>query len=96
MSGKLELVWDERGPRGGAIPLFDARKGSTVITATPKGVKRIRCKEERYLVQYYPMSHEMLKAVGDAAAIANEEGIYFSILLTDSWHRKIGFAAFKE
>ena len=48
------------------------------------------------MVQYYPMSHKMLKAVGDAAAIAEEEGIYCSILLTDSWHRKIGFAAFKE
>jgi len=96
MSEKLELVWDEKGADGRALPLFDALKGSTVITATPKGVKRIRCKEPRYLVKYYPMSHKMLKAVGDAEAIAEEEGIYFSILLTDSWKGEIGFAAFKD
>jgi hypothetical protein len=96
MSGKIEL-WDYKGGTpGGALPIFDVIKGNTVITATPRGVKRIRCRELRCLVKSYPISHKMLKVIGDAAAMAEEEGIYYSVLLTDVWNRKIGFTAFKD
>jgi hypothetical protein len=93
MSGKLELVWEEKGL---AVPLFDANKGSTVITATPRGMKRIQCRCSRYMLKMYPISHRMLKAVGDAADVARKENIYFSTLLTDRERNEVGFAAFKE
>ena len=93
---KLELVWDVKGKSGGAMPLFDTTIGDTVITATPKGVKRIRCKHSSYMVKYYPISHKMLKAVGDAAAMAFEERVYYSVLLTDAYECEIGFVAFKD
>lgn len=92
---KLELSWSEMGKDGRALPVFDCDRGGTVITATPRGMKRVKCRDVRYVVKSYPMSHQMLKAVGDAAEAARQEGIYYSVLLTDAWKNTIGFAAFK-
>ena len=92
---ELELVWSE-GTNSPAMPWFETVKGGSVITATPKGVKRIRCRSHGYMVKYYPLSHGMLKAVGEAADIAREEGVYYSVLLTDAYNNKMAFAAFKD
>lgn len=89
----LELTVDL--PGGCAVPMFDAVKGSTLIVATPRGMRRIKCKSSRFLITPRPITHQMLKAVGDAADAALKERVYFSALVLTN-KREIGFAAFTD
>lgn len=93
MRNKPELMVDPLGCM--AVPMFDAVKGSMVITIDSKRMRRVKCKSDRYLVLTYPITHQTLKAVGEAAVAALKERIYVSVLIL-SRQGEIGFAAFRE
>lgn len=86
------LIWEDSS----GCHIYDAPKGTMIITATPKGMKKIVSKNLRYDIKTYPFSHEILKAIGDAAMVAKKEGVFFSIVIQDSMRSEIGFAAFKD